>query len=63
MTENINHMNAQPNPAESGNEATSGEAPPATLPGCEVVELDQDTGWDMWEDSKFVQDFEDSILG
>ena len=29
---------------------------------CEVTELDGEEGWKRWQDSVFVQDFEDSVL-
>jgi hypothetical protein len=28
---------------------------------CVVTEFDVDTGWEKWDDSVFIQDFEDSI--
>jgi hypothetical protein len=29
---------------------------------CEVTEFDGEEGWQKWQDSVFVQDFEDSVL-
>jgi hypothetical protein len=29
---------------------------------CEVTEFDAEEGWQQWQDSVFVQDFEDSVL-
>jgi hypothetical protein len=35
---------------------------PAPVTDCEVVEWDGEAGWQRWQDSLFVQDFEDSVL-
>jgi len=29
---------------------------------CEVTEFEEDEGWKQWQDSVFIQDFEDSVL-
>jgi hypothetical protein len=41
---------------------TRDEESSASIPDCEVKEFEGQEGWAAWEDSLFVQDFEDSLI-
>jgi hypothetical protein len=41
---------------------TRDEVQPGSVPDCEVKEFEGLDGWKAWEDSLFVQDFEDSLI-
>jgi hypothetical protein len=49
-------------PVAVGVKITRDEGQSAAMPDCEVKEFVGLEGWKAWEDSLFVQDFEDSLV-
>ena len=59
MTKQLDKQPAQPREVKLSIADQTAKPPTSE---CEVIEFDAEEGWQQWQDSVFVQDFEDSVL-